>query len=47
MKFLESITDRLTGSRDGYECGGCGIGFDKRRINCPACGSTNIQRARE
>jgi DNA-directed RNA polymerase subunit RPC12/RpoP len=38
---LERLRDRLAGS-DAYRCGLCAQPFDRERLNCPACGSSEI-----
>jgi rubrerythrin len=38
---LKRLTDRLSGS-ETYRCGFCAQSFDRERLNCPACGSSEI-----
>jgi rubrerythrin len=35
------LRDRLSGP-DTYRCGFCAQPFDRERLNCPACGSSEI-----
>ncbi|MGB9986431.1 hypothetical protein [Salarchaeum japonicum] len=45
---LRDALKRLTGSTSDhdhpYECGVCGLTFKRRRVNCPACGSTGVRK---
>jgi rubrerythrin len=44
MRFLERLRQRLTTeSATRFVCGVCTAEYERRRPNCPACGSTDIR----
>ncbi|WP_424018471.1 hypothetical protein ACOZ4N_03060 [Halorientalis pallida] len=43
-QIIESIRERFRPSPT-YRCGGCSLSFDRERLNCPACGYSEITEA--
>ena len=44
-QIIESIRERFRPDPT-YRCGGCSLSFDRERLNCPACGYSEITEAR-
>ncbi|MFB6269246.1 MAG: hypothetical protein ABEH83_04835 [Halobacterium sp.] len=46
MDVVQRLRERLTNSAEReFECGLCTARYERRRPNCPACGSTDIREA--
>jgi predicted Zn-ribbon and HTH transcriptional regulator len=46
MRVVERLRDQLgTDPVEQFECGLCTARYERRRSNCPACGSTEIREA--
>lgn len=43
MDVARRLFDRIADSGPTYECGFCGLTFDREPQNCPACG-TDVHR---
>ena len=44
-RLLEPLRDRLGGGSEEYECRLCSLRFDRERLNCPACGCSEMRKA--
>ena len=45
MSVVEQLRRRVEDSPTEFECGLCDARYERRRMNCPACGSEAIREA--